>query len=357
MSTPWNESAPAQAEDGAAALCAAGGPSVDHLRLHDEFERVAGLGSFHWNPANDRVFWSEGAYRIFGFCPRRFHPTLADFYDIIPEAEHARLSEVIHRLHEGRDVEPWEMTVVRPDGETRKVLARSRVVREDGPHWIIGTLQDVTEQRRLERQLIEAEETERQRLGSELHDGLAQVLAATDYLCQAFMTRHAPEDSPLRTDALEIRELIHAALDTAKGLSRRLLPVDLERFGFIEGLRGLAHHFSKVYTVHCRLTVLSPQIDLESTVALHMYRIAQEAVQNAIRHGKARHIELVLGLESSSVSLAVLDDGTGIGEIAEARIRGGLGLSTMMLRARLIGATLHIANRPEGGVSVHCRLP
>ena len=214
---------------------------------------------------------------------------------------------------------------------------------------------DVTERRRMAKQIIEAGEQERQRIGLDLHDDLCPHLAGVACIARV-LQRHleagCPDQAP---SAAQIVELVEQAVRRARDLARGLQPLQLTQDGLGNALRQLASNVESLYQVQsvCRLS--EEGIELEDTATvIQVYHIAQEAVNNAVRHGRAGRIDIELSRVGSGVELQIRDDGVGI----PADPAPGLGLHAMRHRARLVGGTLAVERGSGGkGTSVTCRLP
>ena len=217
-------------------------------------------------------------------------------------------------------------------------------------------LRDITERKLLERQIVEAATAEQERIGRDIHDGLGQQLTAVSMLVRSIQQRL--ESSGQVGMAGELRELgghLQAVLEEASAIARDLVPVDLDPEGLAEALAILIERVRQSSGIDCRFHYLGRVRVEDSTVALQLYRIAQEALNNAVRHGRPRQVELRLEREADGLLLSIRDDGIGID--SEPGWQGSLGLHTMRYRAGLIGGQLDITRPPAGGTLVSCRVP
>jgi signal transduction histidine kinase len=154
--------------------------------------------------------------------------------------------------------------------------------------------------------------------------------------------------------ARDLVELIREAVTKTRALARGLSPVYLDEAALYTAIQGLAKQVEMIFGVSFRLDVRRVVNVKDNASAVHIYRIIQEAVNNAVRHGKARHISIALKPRKTGLTLTIADDGIGLP--AEIDLKKGLGLSIMRHRARMIGAELTIQNNSKGGVSVICQL-
>ncbi len=190
---------------------------------------------------------------------------------------------------------------------------------------------------------------EQERISAELHDGLGQHLTGIAFLAKAIANKLRSRGVPEATDTDQIVMLINQAVANTRSLARGLQPVGPEDNALSVALRQLAVDVSKVYGVNCRFsaeeTVLIPSRD----AAHHLYRIAQEAVNNAITHGGADTILIELNQDSRSVVLSVTNNGVGLDKDVT---HVGLGLFSMQRRARILRAKMYLENLSSGGVSL-----
>ncbi len=217
-----------------------------------------------------------------------------------------------------------------------------------------GIVRDITERKELERYLAEAASAEQQRIAQDLHDGLGGQMGGIAILASFLHRRLVDAGSPQAELAAELVEHIREAGQQLRDVAHGLLPVEVSANGLMLALERLAEHTDRADHLTCTFTCDGHVDLLDNTVATHLYRIAQEAVHNAIRHGKARHIDIALTHEGPSVTLTVTDDGVGIPD--DAVKRGGMGLRTIRYRAGVIGARLDIHRNGDHGTTVACTL-
>jgi signal transduction histidine kinase len=236
------------------------------------------------------------------------------------------------------------------------VRARTQPVREDGRiTGVRGILIDVTEQRRLENEMLDASASEQRRIGQDLHDGLGQELAAVAFMARTLEQKLAANSPEEAREAARIGRMIDETVGHTRDMVSILNPVGTDRDGLMGALATLSAGISSVYKIPC---VFEPEeavpVD-DSTVATHVFRIAQEAVNNAVRHGEPRRIEVALSAGRDECTLEVTDDGRGLPE--GWRDSPGMGLRAMRHRAQMIGGSLHAGRGPEGGTVIRCSFP
>jgi len=206
--------------------------------------------------------------------------------------------------------------------------------------------------RRLEQEIIRVSEREQRRIGQDLHDGLCQYFAAVG--CAAGSLKFTLEKQGLAAakPAAEIEELIMKGVGQARSIASGLAPVENEERGLQFALEELAKSTRRLLKIDCRLICDSPVSIFDNTRANHLYRIVQEAINNANRHGNAGAVDIRLSSAGEVVTLAVEDDGSGIPQPLAGN--HGMGLSIMQYRARMIGGQLTVAPRSCGGTAVSC---
>ncbi len=215
--------------------------------------------------------------------------------------------------------------------------------------------EEMAERERLEKELLETSEREQRRIGHDLHDSLGQHLTATALAGQVLEEKLARQSRPEAADARRVVALVEESIELTRTLARGLHQVTLENAGLMPAFEELAAIIAERFQISCRCECVREVFIQDVTVATHLYRIAQESISNAIRHGQARHIWLRLESSDTGVTLTVHDDGRGLPP--DWRQSKGLGLRIMAHRATMIGANFAISPAPEGGTRVVCGLP
>jgi signal transduction histidine kinase len=211
---------------------------------------------------------------------------------------------------------------------------------------------EVKERLKLENRIIEARESEQARIGQDLHDGLCQHLVATAFSAGMLQQRLESERSPGAREASEIVTMIDESITQARDLAKGLYPVPLEEEGLETALRAMAANTTRRTGVQCSVKAEGPPSQLPKEAAIHLYRIAQEALNNAIKHANATAVEIGFRSAGEGFDLWVEDDGRGLD--SGARGSGGMGLHIMEYRARVVGARVVISEGKTGGTCVRC---
>jgi signal transduction histidine kinase len=208
----------------------------------------------------------------------------------------------------------------------------------------------------LEREIIEISTAEQERIGREIHDGIGQQLTALTMLASSAERSLTAAQRP--DEARIVAGLVSHLQDTlaqTRALARGLAPVEIDPQGLVAALSDLTEYVSRSSGVSCRF-VADEVIEVgDDGLATHLYRIAQEALHNAVRHGAPRSIEVRLDQENREIILSVYDDGIGIQPTATPT--SGVGIHFMRYRAGIIGGRLTIERAAQGGTLIRCACP
>lgn len=332
----------------------------DQLReeqLRRAGELVAGIGSYEFEVGSDHAYWSEGLYQIFGRqtgLPMERETARQRLFAAsgLPTASEA----VRGAEQEGTEFD-IEVPALNAGHKPIWVRVIGRVESFQGkPKRVYGVVQDITERRALEAELLEVANRERQKLGSDLHDGLGQELTGISLLLQGLGQQVEAANPALARPFDHVSSLLSKAIRDTRTLAHGLAPVSFGRGGLQSALQILAEQASATYAVPVELELATRQdLGLGEVAGDHIYRIVQEALSNAIRHGRADRIAIKLGASDRDCVVEVVDNGRGIDE--DAAQRGGLGLRSMTYRARSIDGTFSIKKLPEGGTRVRLVCP
>jgi PAS domain S-box-containing protein len=296
---------------------------------------------------------SAGFERVYGCSLETFIGLGREhFYDPVALAI---VLEGIADVARGLDAR-MEVPIRRFNGEERWVRIVGRAVRVGdglGRTRVLGIVEDITESRRLERALIDANHQEQQRLSNELHDGLGQDLTGLAYLASALAKEAERTRSLLAGEISALSGLARHAVEACSNIARGISPLAESRGSLVAALRQTVERANAGGRVRVEFRISeSAHLSLSQESLNQLYRIAQEALNNALKHSKAEHIVLNLEIDSARIQIDVADDGSGFPQPG-ARF-GGLGLDSMRYRAAAIGARLSIQNRDPHGVVVTC---
>jgi len=244
----------------------------------------------------------------------------------------------------------------RKDGTTFPVELAVSEVADGNRRTFTGVVRDISERRQLECEILEVSEREQQRIGNDLHDGLCQELAGIAFAVRSMEQKLNSGGSVGASELEDVTELLQETIRHARGLSRGLYPVGPQANALSVALEQLAADTTDVCMARCQFKCGRP-VELQSPgVTTHLYRIAQEAVREAIRQGNASNITITLSRRDKAVTLSVYDNGRSY--TSGDRYKDNMALRMMQHRARVIGATLQLQPGPDGeGTLLGCELP
>lgn len=211
---------------------------------------------------------------------------------------------------------------------------------------------DITQRKLIERELLRVSDAEKNRIGSDLHDGLGQYLTGISCLSAALRDKLQVHGRKEADDAATISTLVQEAIAQTRALARGLCPVQLETSGLETALEDLTFQVQRLHGLDCKFEPRGT-VDIETTIAIHLYRIVQEALNNAIKHASAKQIKVTADFSRENKVLTIEDDGCGFDPDVEHGPSSGMSL--MPYRAAMIGGTLTVTSQPNAGTKVECR--
>lgn len=275
---------------------------------------------------------------------------------LLPE-EVSRSKSVIEQL--GADLLPqdYQSHWITRRGASRLIAwSSSSLPGSDGtPHYIIATGIDITEREQLERALLDISAREQRRIGQDLHDGLGQHLTGIAFMAKVHEKKLADINVAEAADAAKLVRLVNEAVQKTRELARGLLPVMSDAQGLMSALQLWAGEVEDIFGVSCKFECASPVLVEDVVAATHLYHIAQEAVNNAIKHGGAHEIVIRLSTEEGGGRLCIVDDGSGIPDDRQNSL--GMGLHIMSYRSSMIGGQIEIRRNATRGTTVCCVFP
>jgi len=338
-----------------------------------EAQKIAGLGSWEWDPDSGRVSWSEELYRIFGVTAQDVPPSFENYLERLhPEDRQQSGSMVARALIDNRPFSMLER-VVRPGGELRYVRSQGDVVRNERgkPIKVLVACLDITEQRHSEsalrqaaqdlhgltRRLVQAEEAERRRLARELHDRVGQSLSALNINLDIISRDSQALPPALRQRLEDSLGLVDGTLQSIESVMADLRPPLLDEYGLAAALGWHSEEWTRRTGVQVTVTDRTPDAakGARPEAAVALFRIAQEALNNVLKHAQAKSVRIDVSATDEELVLDVHDDGRGFDP--RAARRGRWGMTTMRERAEAAGGQLHVDATPGQGTRIHARVP
>jgi hypothetical protein len=273
-----------------------------------------------------------------------------EIHTLLPQAACSRVLQKLGHILESGETTTFEFESSE-GGHAQYFENRAVLVRDDGIATGISiSMRDITERKRLEQEILDVSGRERQSIGRDLHDGLGQELTGVALMLRGLSSRIQQRCPDVVENVNEIVGHLNQSIETARSLARGLLPVRTETGGLSSALRALAARSRDLGGLEVAFrSEVCPEFTLTETDASHLYRIAQEALTNAWRHGHASLVEISLIAKEDGFTLRVTDNGGGF--VGTTPSTSGMGLKIMKYRADMIGAKFEITpNKPCGTV-------
>jgi PAS domain S-box-containing protein len=309
------------------------------------------------DPSNHAVRLTNPTFdRMFGYGPTELlGRSIEPLFSMIT-VQRRRLARLGDGSKTGETV-PVEFECARKDG-TRFVAACvvTPLSMNGSEHWL-AVLNDVTERKQLEREIIDIANREQQRIGSDLHDGLGQDLTGIALMLKGVAAQLRKEGSAASRDVEEVIGLVNNAIENTRTLARGLSPLGAGRRNLGAAIQTLAARVSERFgvRVNCNLDFEEP-LRLGESAATHVYRVVQEALTNVVRHSGGTEASITLKTADGELQLRVDDNGRGLTQ-ALPELPDGLGLKIMRYRAQTLGGDLTIGSAENGGASVRFSCP
>ncbi len=273
--------------------------------------------------------------------------------NLIAEDQRPAARQWLEKIVNGVDLSAAEWDFISGTGQRVKLEISSRLVEQTGgPAEIEGVARDITERRRLERELLEISNREQRRIGHDLHDGVCQQLAAIAYLVDILGDQLQEKNHPEFAEAERIGGLINEVNTQARNVARGLFPSRLDEHGLVMALEELASSASSRFRIQCRFDCQNAPAKLDRDMEIHLYYIVQEALLNAVNHGKSTEVLVTLTPDGDRLKLTVRDNGAGFK--LEDKSQTGMGVRIMKYRAKVIGANLELRSELSQGTQIEC---
>lgn len=275
----------------------------------------------------------------------------------VPQEERASAENVFQQLLSDTSHNQYDNQILTRTGARRAISWSNTIIRRSDAEleYIVATGIDVTERRALEREILQVSGREQRRIGQDLHDGVCQELTGIELMSQALEQQLAKKAPTLASQAARIASNIRQTISNTKNLARGLVPVALESNGIVAALEELAASLTAIYNANCQVVALEDLRVKDVAAGIHLYRMVQEAATNAIKHGRATLVTILLSPMADKWEIKIQDNGTGFPK--EFLNSKGMGLRIMKYRSKMIGGTIEFANLAAGGAAVSCIFP
>jgi PAS domain S-box-containing protein len=301
------------------------------------------------------ISWNLGAERIYGYSEAE--AMKMNIGRIIPDHKQDEIISLLARVLKGENIELFETQRLTKNNRILDISLTTTLLKDEKgkPFAITTTERDITERRFLEKEILDITERERELIGQEMHDGMGQVLTGIAVKCKGLSLNLKGKSLAESQEAIVISKLANKAIALTRDLARMLYPIDIETGGLISALKMLASNTEKTMGVSCRFSC-GKSVTVKNLVeAKQIYRIVQEAITNAVRHGNAKNINIKLRLAKKGIVLSIENNGLDFPKLSPRR--KGLGLKIMKYRTDLIGGSLDIRKGDKGGTVVTCIFP
>ena len=305
-------------------------------------------------PEGTILSWNNGASTLFGYDIKEVSGKNLSI--LVPEFYPNEIPEMLDRICNGENVDHYETLRKRKDGGVLDMSVKISPIRDGHGNLIAVSLiaRDITKRKQLEKEILEIVDRERSRIGQDLHDSLGQELTGILLRLKAHEGKLIRQNNvELTDDTREIEVIVRHAVEQTREMARGLIPVTLQTSGLVDALHELTLYCQSMYGVPTQFHGPVSNVPLSTSIELQLYHIAQEALNNAIKHSESEVIDVTMVYETTEVILSVIDRGRGL----EKSGSKGLGLRIMEYRANMVGGHLTLVPTSGGGTTVLCRVP
>lgn len=340
------------------------------MALHESEQRLeaavngADLGVWDLNLKTGDNYTNDRWWEMLGYEPAEMKYSYESFLSLLHPEDREKPTETIERIHAGHS-EKFDITIrLRgKDGQYRTIQDRGKVVEYDEKGSIvrmIGTHMDISEKVELMdkvvRSAIEGEDRERKRIARDLHDGIGQYLAASNMNFESLKHEIESLSPKSRGRFNNGLDLLKQAMDETRKTARKLMPEVLEEYGLTFAVESLIQSFQKSSGTNISFTSTVKDATLHKQSAINLYRIIQEALNNAIIHGKCSNITIDLRQKGGNIVATIKDDGFGV-NIEDTDFEKGLGLRNIKFRVQSMSGTIDFDSQPQKGMTITLKIP
>lgn len=274
--------------------------------------------------------------------------------EFLAEEQRESARQWFEQVTRGAEMPPTEWEFISASGQRLRLELSARLVSQAGQNAEVESMaRDITERKRLEREILEISNREQRRIGHDLHDGVCQQLAAIAYRMDIMADQLQEKGVAESSEAERIGGLVNETITQTRRVARGLFPVRLEENGLVSAIEEFAANAESLFKIQCQFSYDKSFLGVDSTVSLHLYYIIQEAVLNAVKHGKATSILISITRDGDHFLLAIRDNGTGF---QSPRSSTGMGIRIMRYRSSVIGSTLDLKSAPGQGTQITCAI-
>jgi len=341
-------------------------------------QKLAKIGSWDWNVKTGEMVWSDEIYNLFEYEDKSLVlPSLDVIKEAIPGTERGEFEENLELLLEARQSLSFMHRIHAEEGGIKYVQHSLSILESnlDEVVRVLGIVQDITEQKRSDvelavankmllsqtkreqrvrsKALIKGQEDERLRLSRELHDGVGQMLSATKFSF-GMLARNSDVSESMLRQIIESKELIDLSINEVVRVSNNLMPSVLRDFGLVSAIQKIISIY-KQETTKFKLTTGCFTGRLPEDIEIGLFRIAQEAINNAMKYAEAKTIEIELVQEKNWVEMIITDNGCGFD--LQGKMRFGNGIINMRERATFLGGKFSITSKKMKGTQITVQIP
>ena len=326
-----------------------------------DFNRIviggAQAGIVVWDADGRFVVWNPFMEEITGYKAENLLGKTVE--DAIPDLDSKKLGQIFDRAINGEIFSPPDIQFHLPLTEKQGWLATRFAPWKNRQQEIVGVMaaiSNVTDRQRLKAEILQISEHEKQRIGQDLHDDICQQLMGIEFRLEALSIKFS-KNPDVRIGTENIGELLRKATKNARSLAQVLSPVTPEPEGLMIALQGLAAHSELLFNIKCTFLCTDTVLVADAQTAAHLYRIAQESITNAVKHGLSKDISIELTSFQDKSRLSITDNGIGFPILTNVTPSKGMGIRIMQYRSDMIGGTLKISNTDKNCIVITCTFP
>ncbi|HKW28755.1 MAG TPA: PAS domain S-box protein [Verrucomicrobiae bacterium] len=357
---------------GSAVFAAIAWVLILRLRVHkqtriirDQLQKEAALKERYeelFENANDMVFTNDLGGRITSInkagerlLQRPREAILGkNMVEFLAEEQREPARQWFEQVIQGAELAPAEWEFMSASGQRLRLELSARLVSQAGQNAEVESMaRNITERKRLEREILEISNREQRRIGHDLHDGVCQQLAAIAYRMDIMADQLQEKGLAESSEVEKIGGLVNETITQTRRVARGLFPVRLEENGLVSAIEEFAANAESLFNIQCQFSCDKLFLGVENSVSLHLYYIIQEAVLNAVKHGKATRIQISITHDLDHFVLAIRDNGTGFQSPGSST---GMGIRIMRYRSSVIGSTLDLKSTPGQGTQITCAI-